>query len=205
MYRRLTCQVVGWHPGRAPWEFRGPHVGWALLLDRRRLRGPDPCLLRAWGGLRLPPVLKLFWCCLTMTVLQTLSSFPTDYSGVMLSLQVSSLARHGTAMGSSGAFRASQTRESAGWRPLWDDVQGGDRGLLHHPRCHLLLTSPPNCLVLLSRYLWPITKAGGTTCSRSPLNIWSQLLSVPGHSRLPAKGEWGVLLTNLTPYPCGVK
>lgn len=88
-----------------------------------------------------------------MTVLQTLSSFPTDYSGVMLSLQVSSSARHGTAMGSSGAFRASQTRESAGWRPLWDDVQGGDRGLLHHPRCHLLLISPPNCLVLLSRYL----------------------------------------------------
>ena len=153
MYRRPTCQVVGRHPGRAPWEFRGPHVGWALLLDRRRLRGPDPCLLCAWGGLHLPPVLKLFWCCLTMTVLQTLSSFPTDYSGMVLSLQVSSSARHGTATGSSGAFRASQTRESAGRRPLRDDVQGGGRGLLHHPRCHLLLISPPNCLVLLSRYL----------------------------------------------------
>lgn len=105
----------------------------SISWQERRLRGfmlqrplPSSCL----GGLRLPLNLKLFWCCLTTKILQIISSH-WSWSGMML-IMSQRFGRHGTIQGSSGAFWASQTQESAGWRPLWDDVHSGGRWLLHH-------------------------------------------------------------------------
>ena len=183
MYRKLTCQVVGRHPGRAPWEFRGLHVGWALFLDRRRLRGfmrTDPCLLRAWGGLRLPPILKLFWCCLTTNVFQTLSSSPLTiqaWCSHYKSAVRKTRHHHGAAREPSGHPRPGSLRVETplGRRSGWGQMVTPPPSL--PPLARLTTKLPGSTFVV---FAGPSPRLMGQRVS--PLNIWSQLLSVPGLS-----------------------
>ena len=165
MYRQLTCQVVGRHPGRAPWEFRGLHMGWALFLDRRRLRGfmyTDPCLLHAWGGLRLPPILKLFWCRLTMNVFQTLSSSPLTiqaWCSYYESAVRKTRHRHGAAREPPGI----PDLGVCGWRPSGTTFRVGADGYSTSPAATSCSSHHQTAWFYFRGICWPITKAGGTT------------------------------------------
>lgn len=167
MYRKLVCQVMGQHPGRAPWEFRGLHVGWALFLDRRRLRGfrcTDPCLLRAWGGLRLPPILKLFWCCLTTKVLQILSFFPLtiqEWCSYYESAVWKTWHCHGAAREPSGHLRLGSLQ---GGDPSGMTFRVGADGYSTTLAATSCSSHHQTAWFYFRSICWPITKAGGTTC-----------------------------------------
>ena len=90
--------------------------------------------------------------------------FPTDHSGVMLSLRVSGSEDTAPPRGSSGAFRASQTWESAGGDPSGMTFRVGADGYSTTLAATSCSSHHQTAWFYFRGVCWPITKADGTTC-----------------------------------------